>query len=285
MNKKIEFIKMHGLGNDFVVIDAINQNLENIDLSEFAQNICNRHFGIGADGLILATLSDSSDIRMQIFNSDGSEAEMCGNGIRCFAKFIHEKGIINKDIFSVETLAGVILPAVNIENGIVKEVEVDIGPPYLERGKIPMIGIASDIVLAETIVVDNTEYIITCVSMGNPHVVVFVNDLKQINIEKIGPLFEKHKLFPKKINTEFAQVINRNEVAIVVWERGVGETLSCGTGASAVVVAGVLNNKLDRKVVTHLSGGDLFIEWQKNNDHVVLTGPVNVVFKGELTIT
>ncbi|MCP4049715.1 MAG: diaminopimelate epimerase [bacterium] len=280
----MNFIKMHGLGNDYILIDAINQNISNLNPADLAVKLCNRYLGAGADGLILILESNRSDLKMRIFNPDGSEAEMCGNGIRCFAKYVYEQGLIEKEVFSVETLGGIIIPALNIEDNIVKEIEVDMGEPVLERNKIPMVGTPSDIVLAETIKVQGNNYIVTCLSMGNPHAVIFVNDLKTINIEELGPLFENNRLFPEKINTEFVQVVNRNEAIMIVWERGAGKTLACGTGACASVVAGVLNNKLDRKVLVHLPGGPLSIEWQESNNHIVMTGPAESVFKGEIPI-
>jgi diaminopimelate epimerase len=284
MRQRILFAKMHGIGNDFVLINAISQRLIRLDFGELAKNICNRHYGIGADGLLIIQESLSADLQMRVFNPDGSEAEMCGNGIRCFSKFVYENKIIEKEVFSVETLAGIIVPALIIKNGQVAAVEVDMGIPFLDRGKIPMKGNKNDLVIAENIKVGDTEYTVTCVSTGNPHVVVFVDDISTVDITKLGPMFENHPLFPEKINTEFAQIINRKEVISLIWERGAGNTLACGTGASAVVVAGVMNNKLDRKAIVHLPGGDLSIEWQEADDHLMLTGSADFVYKGEILV-
>jgi diaminopimelate epimerase len=281
MKQRILFMKMQGLGNDFILINAISQRLIRFDFNEFAKKICNRNYGIGADGLIIIQESLKADLQMRVFNSDGSEAEMCGNGIRCFAKYVYENKILDKDIFSVETLAGIVVPALNIKNNAVESIEVDMGIPNLARYKIPMVGPKDDIVIAENITVENNQYAITCVSMGNPHAIVFVDDLASIDIDKIGPKFENHKLFPEKINTEFVQVINQDEIAMVAWERGAGKTLACGTGACAAVVACVINNKTNRKVLVHLPGGQLSIEWQESDEHIMLNGPAELVFKGE----
>ncbi len=275
---------MQGLGNDFIVVDAVNQNLDDLNLPDLSQRLCDRHFGIGADGLILVLPSDHSDFKMRIFNADGSEPQMCGNGIRCFARFVYENGLIEKEVFSVETLAGVIVPALILRDGKVQLIEVDMGPATLERSKIPMRGEHATQVVAEPVEVDGVSYPVTAVSMGNPHAVIFVDNLKDIDIEKIGPKFEHHALFPERTNTEFVQVLAPNEAVMVVWERGSGETLACGTGACAVTVAGVLNGKLDRKSLIHLPGGDLSIEWQASDNHVMMTGPAVTVFKGEVTI-
>ena len=271
MKRKFQFTKMHGLGNDFIVVDAINQRLDVSESPELAKKLCERNFGIGADGLILALRPTHSDIQMRIFNPDGSEPEMCGNGIRCFAKFIHDNKMIEKDVFSVETAAGIIVPALITNNGEVTAVEVDMGAPAYTQIK-------------EQIAVNNQNFEFTRVSMGNPHAVVFVDDLKKIDIEGLGPHFETHPTFPDRTNTEFIQVINRNEIVLIVWERGAGETLACGTGACASVVAGVLTDRLDRKVLVHLPGGDLSIEWQQSDNHVMMTGPATSVYKGEIEL-
>jgi diaminopimelate epimerase len=282
MRQKIQFNKMHGLGNDFVVIDAIRQRLD-IDYAQFSQAACDRHFGIGADGVIFVLPSDHSDIRMRIFNADGSEPQMCGNGIRCFARFVYEEGLVQKEVMSVETLAGVIVPSLLLVDGHVTGVEVDMGEPRLRRAEIPMLGEAPESsVIAAPIDVDGQSYTITAVSMGNPHAVVFVPDTESIAIDTLGPRFENHPLFPERTNTEFVQIISKTEAIMRVWERGSGETLACGTGACAVVVAGVQNGFLDRKATVHLPGGDLLIEWQKSDNHVIMTGPASLVFKGEI---
>ncbi|NBV41723.1 diaminopimelate epimerase [bacterium] len=281
----MRFSKLHGLGNDFVVVDALQQRLDGIDFPSLAQAVCDRHFGIGADGLILVLPSDHSDLRMRIFNADGSEPQMCGNGIRCFAKFAFENKLIEKEIFSVETLAGVIVPALIMENGRVSQVEVDMGPPYLTRAEIPMLGMPEDEPAIEVPVkIGDTTFHVTAVSMGNPHAVIFVGNVEEIEIDKTGPLFEHHPLFPERTNTEFVSILNRDEARMRVWERGSGETLACGTGACAVAIAGVITNRLNRKSTIHLPGGDLQIEWLQTNNHVIMTGPAHHVFDGEINI-
>jgi diaminopimelate epimerase len=284
MRQKIQFSKMHGLGNDFVVVDAVRQRFE-LDYANFAQAVCDRHFGIGGDGLILVLPSDHSDLRMRIFNSDGSEPQMCGNGIRCFAKFAYEEGLIQKDVLSVETLAGVMVITMGVTDGHVSAVEVDMGPPRLRRAEIPMVGgDPAGHVLCEPVTVHGRTFEVTAVSMGNPHAVVFVPSTEDIEIDVVGPLFEHHALFPERTNTEFVQIVSRTEAIMRVWERGAGETLACGTGACAVAVAGILNGLLEPKVTVHLPGGDLLIEWQKGDNHVIMSGPAALVFKGELEI-
>ncbi|MFC1753098.1 diaminopimelate epimerase [Thermoproteota archaeon] len=284
MKHKIQFSKMHGLGNDFIVIDAITHRLEGIDLAILAKQLCNRHFGIGADGLILVLESSKCDSKMRIFNPEGSEAEMCGNGLRCFAKFAYENDIIEKEVFSVETLGGAMVPALILKNGKIEAIEIDMGEPAFQRSKIPMLGPDTDKVINEPISINNREFRITCVSMGNPHAVVFVEDLKTIDIPTLGPLFEKNERFPERVNTEFVQILNRQEAVTIVWERGAGETLACGTGACAVVAAGVLNNLLDRKVMVHLPGGSLPVEWQESDNHIMMSGPAELVFTGQIEI-
>jgi diaminopimelate epimerase len=281
----INFVKMQGLGNNFILIDCLNKLLDDKSfLSYFAKKLCNRNFGIGADGLILILPSSKADLRMRIFNFDGSEAEMCGNGIRCFAKYVYENKIVTKSKFTVETLAGIIIPELIIVNKKVSGIKVDMGIPKLRRREIPMIGEDSPTVIDETLKV-NPEQIfkITCVSMGNPHCIIFTDDVKSIAVSEIGPQIENHPLFPQKTNVEFIQVLNRKEVNFRVWERGVGETLACGTGACASLVASILNKKTDRQTLIHLPGGDLDIHWA-DDGHIYMIGPAEVVFKGEVSI-
>lgn len=274
---------MHGLGNDFILINTLEEEVFQ-DYAELARKLCNRNFGIGADGLIIVLPSEKADIKMRIFNPDGSEAEMCGNGIRCFAKFVYEEGIIQKTKIKVETLAGIIGPELLLGNtDKVNAVRVDMGKPILERAQIPMQGPEGQVV-NEIISAADKEFLITAVSMGNPHCVIFVPDLEQVPVEEWGPLLETHRAFPRKTNVEFAQVINDEEILMRVWERGAGVTLACGTGACATLVAAVLNKLTKRKVTLKLTGGDLLIEWAAN-DHVYMTGPAVEVFKGWTTIT
>jgi diaminopimelate epimerase len=281
----INFVKMQGLGNDFILIDCLNKLLNDQSfLSNFAKKLCNRNFGIGADGLILILPSSKADLRMRFFNFDGSEAEMCGNGIRCFAKYVYENKIVTKSKFTVETLAGIIIPELIIVNKKISGIKVDMGIPKLRRREIPMIGEDSPTVIDETLKV-NPEQIfkITCVSMGNPHCIIFTDDVKSIAVSEIGPQIENHPLFPQKTNVEFIQVLNRKEVNLRVWERGVGETLACGTGACASLVASILNKKTDRQTLIHLPGGDLDIHGADDR-HVYMIGPAEVVFKGEIAL-
>ncbi|SHE35373.1 diaminopimelate epimerase [Desulforamulus putei] len=276
------FTKVHGLGNDFILVNAgTGQGLPD-DCSTLAKEMCDRRFGIGADGLVLLLDSGVADVRMKIINSDGSEAEMCGNAIRCVAKYLYEHDIVRKDEIKVETLAGIIVPQIIQNNGVVEAVRVDMGAPRLERAQIPMVGPAGQ-VIHEPLEVDGQTFYITAVSMGNPHCVIFVPDVSAIPLADIGPRIETHPAFPRKTNVEFVQVISPREVRMLVWERGAGPTMACGTGACAVAVAGVLNNLTERNVTVHLPGGPLAIEWSDNGS-VYMTGPAKEVFTGEYTV-
>jgi len=282
---KINFVKMHGSGNDFILIDCINKSLgDSLFLSYLAKKLCGRNFGIGADGLILILPSSKADLRMRIFNSDGSEAQMCGNGIRCFAKYAYENKLVSKIKFTVETLAGIITPELIFKNKEISGIKVDMGIPKLRRREIPMVGEDTPTVVDEVLKI-NTEqtFKVTCVSMGNPHCIIFVDDVQSIPVNEIGPKIENHPFFPEKTNVEFIHILNRKEINFRVWERGVGETLACGTGACASLVASVLNKKTDRKATIHLPGGDLDIQWA-NDKHIYMTGPAELVFKGEISI-
>jgi diaminopimelate epimerase len=285
MHPKIQFTKMQGTGNDFIVVDAINQRWEVTDTGAVAAALCDRHFGIGADGLILVLPSQTQDFKMRIFNADGSEPEMCGNGIRCFAKFVHDAGLSDLDVFSVETMAGPIVPALLKQDGVVVGVEVDMGEPRLQRKDIPMgFGDQTNRVVNEPLAIQGEHFLITGVSMGNPHAVIFCPDLSQVVVADLGPQIEIHPLFPEKTNVEFVQIISATEAKMQVWERGSGETLACGTGACAVLVAGVLTQRLSRKATIHLPGGSLGIEWQESNNHVIMSGPVKTVFTGQFSL-
>ncbi|AEG14883.1 diaminopimelate epimerase [Desulfofundulus sp. TPOSR] len=277
----MQFFKVHGLGNDFILVDLVKQEWPGgEDLSESARRLCHRQFGIGADGLVLLHSSPRADVFMQIINPDGSEAEMCGNAIRCVAKYLYERGGIKKEVMHIETRAGVMVPRLVLENGRVAAVRVDMGIPRLERQDIPMIGPPGQ-VINEPLVLEGQAFHVTAVSMGNPHCVLFVPDVERVDLHGLGPKLEKHPLFPRKTNVEFVQVLNRGEVRVRVWERGAGPTLACGTGACATVVAGVLNNYTDREVKVHLPGGTLLIEW-KEDDHLYMTGPAEEVFCGQI---
>ena len=279
----MKFAKMHGLGNDFVLINCLEEKISGIDLSFWAEKLCHRHFGIGADGLMLILPSEVADLRMRIFNADGSEAEMCGNGIRCFAKFAYEHGLVKEKEIKVETLAGIIVPRLHLKGKEVEAVEVDMGMPRFLRKEIPMLGEGETKVIDEKFEVDDKELRITCVSMGNPHCVIFVDDVDSFRLWAIGASIENHLLFPQRSNVEFVQVMNPNELKVRVWERGVGETLACGTGACASLVASVLNNKTQRNVKVRLRGGNLSVEWRDDN-HIFITGPAQEIFNGEMKI-
>ncbi|NUP99635.1 MAG: diaminopimelate epimerase [Armatimonadetes bacterium] len=275
----MQFVKMHGLGNDFVMVDA--RGLAGQDWSSLARRCCDRRFGIGADGLVLVLESATHDWRMRIINADGTEPEMCGNAIRCLARYLHDQGLESRRSFTVETLAGEITPRL-VADG---QVAVDMGEPRLRPEQIPFIADpGSERVVDALLQVDDDPMKVTCVSMGNPHCVVFVEDLEPIALEWWGPMIERHERFPQRTNVEFAKVHNRGEVTMRVWERGVGRTLACGTGACATAVAAVLNNLTDRQVILHLEGGDLHIEWREGDNHVIMTGPAATVFRGDIPI-
>jgi len=280
MGKSIKFIKMQGIGNDFVLIDGTKENLGGINLESFSIQVCDRHFGIGADGLLVVLPSEKADYKMRIFNADGSEAEMCGNGIRCFVKYIYDTSKDKKDVYSVETLAGIMVPAVIAEKGIAIGAEVDMGEPKLKRPEIPMKGKDKNKVVDEDLKVNGKTLKVTCLSMGNPHCVLFYENLDKINIAELGPKIENHKAFPQRTNVEFVEVLKDNEINVKVWERGAGETLACGTGACAALVACVLNEKTKRRALVHLPGGNLDIEWEEEDNHVAMRGPAKIVFEG-----
>lgn len=277
----MKFTKMQGLGNDFILVDGSKEKLPE-NLGALSQRLCDRHFGIGADGLVVILPSQIADVRMRIFNSDGSEPEMCGNVIRCFARLVYDQNIVRKQTIKVETLAGIIVPELIFSPDGAVSIRVDMGEPRLERSLIPMEGPPGQVV-NEAIEIDGNTYKATCVSMGNPHCITFVPNVDDVLINDIGPKLETHPLFPRKTNVEFIHVLNKDEVNMRVWERGAGETLACGTGACATAVACVLNGLTNRAITVHLAGGDLFIEWAENN-HVYMTGPGQYVFSGEIEI-
>lgn len=275
----MKFTKMQGLGNDYVYVNCFREKIKNP--SELARKISDRHFGVGSDGLIMIHPSDKADFEMEMYNADGSRGEMCGNGIRCVAKYVYDYGLTDKTNISVETLGGIKYLDLTVERGKVRQVKVDMGRPELEPAKIP-VAAKGERAVDEPILVDGREYRMTCVSMGNPHAVVFVeDDVRRLPLEEIGPQFEKHDRFPNRVNTEFVRVIDRRTAEMRVWERGSGETLACGTGACAVAVACVLNGFTDDEVTVKLLGGDLMIRWDRKKDTVYMTGPAEVVFDGE----
>jgi diaminopimelate epimerase len=284
----LRFTKMHGAGNDYVYLDGFRQSPPK-DLPALAKKISDRHFGVGGDGLVLIAPSEKADARMRMFNADGSEAEMCGNAVRCVAKYLYDHGLVNKTTLTIETGRGVLTLEVHVQNNRVQRVRVDMGEPILESAKIPT-------ALPEGRVIDlplptdslgkwrdacGLDPRMTCVSMGNPHVVVYCRDVAKIPLETVGPWLETHAIFPRKINVHFVQLHNPGEVTMRTWERGSGITLACGTGASAVCVAGILSGRTQRKLLAHLPGGDLSLEWSESDDHVYMTGPAVEVFSGE----
>ena len=275
----IKFTKMQGLGNDYVYMDAIHQKIENE--SSLAQFVSNRHFGIGSDGLILICKSDVADFKMRMFNSDGSEAEMCGNGIRCVGKFVYDKGFTDKTTVTIETLAGIKTLELNTKDGKVETVKVDMGEPILTPKEIPVIS-DEEPVKNLMLEAEGKKFKFTCVSMGNPHAITEVEDTEKFDVEKYGKVLEIDKAFPNKTNVEFIQFVDKNHVKMRVWERGAGETLACGTGACATAVACYLNGKTDRNVEVELLGGKLLIEWNEENNHIYMIGPAVTVFEGEL---
>ncbi|MCI6232950.1 MAG: diaminopimelate epimerase [Selenomonas sp.] len=276
----MKFTKWQGCGNDFLLIDCREKELA--DYGAFAKKSCDRHFGVGGDGVLVVLNSDKADFRMRIFNTDGSEAEMCGNGIRCFARYLYDNHIADKKKFTVETGAGILVPEIVEKDGVVTGVCVDMGEPVLEADKIPMAGYGSQRVVNEPVEVAGRKWNITGVSMGNPHCVVFVDDIKKTPIEEVGPVFEVQERYPKKTNTEFVQVLDRQHMRMRVWERGAAITLACGTGACATLTAAVLNGKTDRRAEITLDGGKLNIEWSEKDNHIYMTGPAVQVFAGEV---
>ena len=276
----MKFHKMHGLGNDFIMIDQVDPLKYN--LTDLAIRLCDRHTGIGADGIILILPSDKADLKMRIINSDGSEANMCGNGIRCYAKYVFDNQFITKLSCTIETGAGIMIPELIVEDGKVLFVKVNMGAPIFERASIPMTGAAGN-VINELIKVGEKEFRITSLLMGVPHTQIFVDQVDDIDISTVGPLIEKHPSFPKNTNVNFVEIINDLEIKVRTWERGAGSTLACGTGSCASAVAAFLNNKTGRKVTVHLALGDLLIEWI--DEVVYMTGTADYVFEGEISLS
>lgn len=278
----MKFTKMHGIGNDYVYVNCLKEKVENP--AEVSRFVSDRHFGIGSDGLILIKPSEIADFQMDMYNADGSRSEMCGNGVRCVAKYVYDYGLTDKTEVDIETGAGIKHIVLTVKDGKVEKARVDMGEPILKPELVPVLG-EGDKLVDEPILVDGQEYRMTCVSMGNPHAVVFMEeDVKNLDIEKIGPKFENHERFPKRTNTEFMNVLDRTAMKMRVWERGSGETLACGTGTCASVVAAVLNGFTERRVLVHLLGGDLEIYWDENDNHVYMTGSATTVFDGEIDL-
>lgn len=275
----MKFTKMQGIGNDYIYFNCFEEAIENP--AELSRRLSDRRFGIGGDGICLIKPSDRADAFMDLYNADGSRAMMCGNGIRCVGKYVYERGICRRDVLKIDTLSGVKTLYLTVENGIVTAVKVNMGEPILEPAKIPTT-LPSN--LKQKIQANDTEYEVTAVSMGNPHSVIFTDEVDTLDLEKIGPALENHPVFPERVNTEFVQVLGPHEVRMRVWERGSGETWACGTGACATVVACVLNGKTERDVTVHLRGGDLTIFWNEKTGEVEMTGPAQFVFDGTVEI-
>lgn len=273
----MKFTKMQGIGNDYVYVNCFREQVENP--SQVAIKVSDRHFGVGSDGLILIKPSDVADFEMEMYNADGSQGAMCGNGIRCVAKYVYDYHLTDKTSISVNTKSGIKYLDLTVEDGKVKEVKVNMGAPILNTAEIPMI-YGKEQVIAQPLNINQNLYEVTAVSMGNPHVIVYMEDVKNLKIEEVGPYFEKSSVFPESVNTEFVRVIDRNTVEMRVWERGSGETLACGTGACAVAVACILNGYTEDQVTVKLLGGDLKIFWDREADLVYMTGPAEVVFDG-----
>ena len=277
----MKFTKMHGCGNDYVYVNCFEETVKNPE--EAAKIVSDRHYGIGSDGLILICPSDKADFRMAMYNLDGSEGKMCGNGVRCIAKYVYDHHLTDKTRISLETLGGIKYLDLNIKNGKVETVVVDMGEPVLTPEDIP-VAVSGDRAVNIPLEVDGKVWYMTCISMGNPHAVVFVDNTKDLDLEKIGPKFEKHPIFPEQVNTEFVHVIDRHTVDMRVWERGSGETLACGTGACATAMACILNHMTDDEVLIHLLGGDLLIRYDRDTNHIFMTGPAAEVFSGEIDL-
>ena len=286
----MKFTKMHGCGNDYVYVDCTKEVIPNI--SETAIRVSDRHFGIGSDGLILIKASDVADFEMDMYNADGSRGKMCGNGIRCVAKYVYDHGLTDKTTITVNTLSGIKTLKLTVEDGKVSKVRVDMGEPELIPAQVPVkasvLGLADDqreAIVAEPLEIKGRSYDITCVSMGNPHCITFIGeDVRDFPLEAVGPVFEKHELFPERVNTEFINVIDKDHLRMRVWERGSGETLACGTGACAVAVASYLNGFTGRSVDIELLGGHLEIVYDEKTNHVFMTGPATEVFCGEIDL-
>lgn len=276
---KIRFTKMHGCGNDYVYINGFSEHIANEDKPGFVKTVSDRHFGIGSDGVIFINPSDIADFEMEMYNADGTRAQMCGNGIRSVAKYVYDRHLTDKEEMTIESMGKIKYITVFPENGKAKLIKVDMGEPILEAKKIPVIS-NEEKVIDEPIFTDDKEYRMTCVSMGNPHAVIFL-DPDTLKIEELGPKFEDHVRFPERINTEFVKVLDRKNVKMRVWERGTGETLACGTGCCATAVACILNGLTDDEITVHVRGGDINVKWDKETNHIFMTGSAEFVFDGE----
>lgn len=274
----MKFTKMHGIGNDYVYVDCFKEQIDNPE--KLAIAVSDRHFGIGSDGLILIKPSDKADFFMDMYNADGSRGKMCGNGIRCVGKFVYDYGLTDKTDVLIETLSGIKRLKLNVKDGAVKSVVVNMGEPILVPSQVP-VKLDGDMVLDREVEIAGQKYRISCVSMGNPHCITYMTGVDELAIESIGPLFEKNEIFPDRVNTEFVEIIDRSTLKMRVWERGSGETLACGTGACAVAVATILNGLCEDTVTVKLLGGDLHISWDRQDNKVYMEGPAQIVYTGE----
>lgn len=278
----MKFTKMHGIGNDYIYVNCFEEPVPS-DPAALSRRLSDRHFGIGSDGLILIRPTENGDAMMDLYNADGSRAMMCGNGIRCVGRYVYERGIAKKETLRIDTLSGVKTLRLEVEGGLVHSIEVDMGEPILEPSRIP-VRLPGERIVSLPTEIGGENYALTCVSMGNPHCVVFVDDVDALALQEIGPRFEWNPLFPEGVNTEFVQVLSESELKMRVWERGSGETWACGTGACATLVAASLCGKAGRSATVHLCGGDLAIRWQEEDGHVLMRGPAEFVFDGEIRV-
>lgn len=283
----MKFTKMEGCGNDYVYVNGFTQKVLPEEKPELVRRISDRHFGVGGDGVIFINPAEEADFEMEMYNADGSRSEMCGNGIRCVAKFVYDKGLTDRKEISIVSAGKIkylqLTTAINPKTGKdeVERVRVNMGQPILKAQEVPVVSEKEE-AIADKILVQGTEYEMTCVSMGNPHAVVFMDNVKELEIEKIGPYFENHERFPRRTNTEFVQILDRQHVFMRVWERGTGETLACGTGCCATAVACVLNGLTDNRITVKVLGGEIEIEWNREENLIYMTGPAKTVFEGEI---
>lgn len=275
----MKFTKMHGTGNDYIYINCFEETID--DPASLSVSLSDRHFGVGGDGIILICPSEEADFKMRMFNADGSEGKMCGNGSRCVGKYVYDRHLTDKTEVTLETLSGIKKLHLNVENGVVKTARIDMGEPVIHAAEIPVLSETPEFI-NQPVTVDDVTYMMTCVSMGNPHAVTYVDDVAALRLYLIGPPLENHPMFPERANIEFVQLIDEKTLKMRVWERGSGETLACGTGACAALVASVLNRKCRRRAKLLLPGGELDIDWNEINNHVYLTGSAEFVFDGEI---
>ena len=279
----MKFTKMQGCGNDYVYVNGFVEKIDTEAKPDIVRRLSDRHFGIGGDGVIFINPSEIADFEMEMFNADGSRSQMCGNGIRCVAKYVYDYGLTDKTSLTIESFGAIKYIDLTVENGKVSLVKVNMGAPILAAKDVPVLS-ENEQVIDEEIEVEGKNYRMTCVSMGNPHAVVYMDDVKNLDIDKVGPYFENHKRFPERVNTEFVKVIDRNTVEMRVWERGTGETLACGTGCCAIAVSCILNGLTEDKVTVKVLGGELLCEWDREANLVYMTGPATVVFDGEICL-